>query len=223
LEDTGADLVLGNIGDVTSIPFFLSAEDLAETIGEDLSVIGPILGITIGDFITLEGLAMVEKILAGTQKPILPDRVVLDSTEVEQAQQAVDRVNEFIDDEAYRRDIPVVDINLLFKFVQIFGIPANGKQLNAQFLGGLFSLDGIHPTNTGYAVIANHFIRTLNRCYRARIPRIDIPKVAESDPLVIPELLPDTDDFIRNRFKRKIRNAIRAFLHIRAGHFEDVD
>ncbi len=38
---TGADLILANIPDVTALPYFTSAEQIAENVGLPLAVIGP--------------------------------------------------------------------------------------------------------------------------------------------------------------------------------------
>ena len=64
------------------------------------------------------------------------------------------------------------------------GIEANGHHLTNAFLGGLFSLDGVHPTNTGYAVIANKFITTLNQTRGTSIPLVNVNEVASTDPLI---------------------------------------
>lgn len=42
---------------------------------------------------------------------------------------------------------------------------------------GLVSFDGLHPSNTGYALIAFYFIKAINTRYGTRIPEIDIHKV----------------------------------------------
>ena len=39
--------------------------------------------------------------------------------------------------------------------------------------GGAFSLDGVHPTARGYAVIANEIIDTINTAFNATIPKVD--------------------------------------------------
>jgi lysophospholipase L1-like esterase len=39
--------------------------------------------------------------------------------------------------------------------------------------GGTFSLDGVHPTAKGYAVVANLVIDSLNTAFNASIPRVD--------------------------------------------------
>jgi hypothetical protein len=44
------------------------------------------------------------------------------------------------------------------------GYLVGGIRLTADYLtGGLYSYDGIHPTDLGYAVIANEFIRVINQ------------------------------------------------------------
>ncbi len=46
---------------------------------------------------------------------------------------------------------------------------------------GFFSLDGIHPSNTGYAVVANVFIGTLNAAFHTAIPAVDVSAVYATD------------------------------------------
>ena len=43
---------------------------------------------------------------------------------------------------------------------------------NAQ--GGILSFDGIHPSNTGYALIAYAFINAINEAYGTSIPQVDL-------------------------------------------------
>jgi lysophospholipase L1-like esterase len=65
------------------------------------------------------------------------------------------------------------------------GVPINPpKCCSLVYGGGLFSLDGIHPSNTGYALLAKQFIDKLNSAYGLGIPPIDpqIPAIYASDP-----------------------------------------
>ena len=39
--------------------------------------------------------------------------------------------------------------------------------------GGAFSLDGVHPTARGYAVVANIIIDAINDGFNANIPPVD--------------------------------------------------
>ncbi len=69
--------------------------------------------------------------------------------------------------------------------IQDKGFVAGGQRLTTDFLGGIFSLDGVHPTNTGYAIIANAFIKELNRGFAAGIPPVSVEQIQKVDPLVL--------------------------------------
>jgi len=49
--------------------------------------------------------------------------------------------------------------------------------------GGFFSLDGIHPCSTGYAVVANRAAGVINAKYGTSIPAIDEVAVWSRDSL----------------------------------------
>ena len=52
------------------------------------------------------------------------------------------------------------------------------SEFSADFItGGLFSFDGVHPSNTGHAVVANEFIKVINEKYNASIPLVSVLKV----------------------------------------------
>ena len=64
-------------------------------------------------------------------------------------------------------------MNAYFKNITS-GIQWNGEVYNAQFVtGGFYSLDGYHPNQKGYALIANEFIRAINAKYKSTIPQIN--------------------------------------------------
>ena len=82
----------------------------------------------------------------------------------------------------------MVDINALFNTIAANGLTISGYTGTATFLGGFFSLDGIHPTNTGYAVVANTFIDAVNASSKTSIPDVNLAAVAAADPLWPPTL-----------------------------------
>ena len=49
--------------------------------------------------------------------------------------------------------------------------------------GNLFSLDGVHLTPRGYAIVANEIIRNINAAYGSRVPTVDI---TEYDAVLFP-------------------------------------
>ena len=76
----------------------------------------------------------------------------------------------------------LIDIHSYFQTLQS-GIVINNYKANPGFLGGLFSLDGVHPTNTGYALVANQFIDALNSTANTNITEVNVSAVAAADPL----------------------------------------
>jgi lysophospholipase L1-like esterase len=87
---------------------------------------------------------------------------------------------------ALKYNAPVVDIYSLVNGLAENGIRVNDVTLTTQMNGGLFSLDGIHPTDVGYAIIANAFISTINRRFGTKIQPVDLAAVAATDLLFPP-------------------------------------
>lgn len=79
--------------------------------------------------------------------------------------------------------VALVDTYAAFKAVETSGAPVNPpKCCSAVYRGGLFSLDGLHPSNTGYAILANEFIDALNAKYGLGIADVNIGSVYATDP-----------------------------------------
>ncbi len=188
LSATGARIVVGNVPDVTVIPYLTSADELAAMLGLPLSVIGPPLGIAEGDYVIPDALPHIQAILAGAEPgPLAPD-LVLTASEVATIREAVAGYNDAIEREARRHGAALVDIHRLLTRIDAFGFVVGGQRLTTRFLGGIFSLDGVHPTDTGYAIIANAFIRAADRSFAAGIPPVNVLQVMRQDPLVLPGL-----------------------------------
>jgi phospholipase/lecithinase/hemolysin len=185
LSATGATLVVANLPDVTVVPALTSAEDVAARVGLPLSVIGPVLGIGPGDYVTQGGLALIPGILANPATGPLPNGGVLTAAEAAAVSARVGEFNAVIAAQAAAHGAVLVDIHSLTETLSERGYVVGGQRLTNDFLGGIFSLDGVHPTNTGYAVIANEFIKALNTQGAAGIPPVNVRKVQKDDPLVL--------------------------------------
>ena len=67
----------------------------------------------------------------------------------------------------------MVDVATIFDDVLQHGITLGGITLTTDLLtGGLFSLDGVHASPIGYAVVANAFIDAINATYGGSIPGV---------------------------------------------------
>ena len=189
LKNTGAKLVVANIPDVFAVPAFTPVEAVAQKAGIPLQVFCPaVTGMLdcAGSYLNPAGAAAVGGILAalaggGSPAP-LTDAMLVDSSEAAIINNAVAAYNSTIKSLAAKYGATLVDIRTLVNDMKQNGKVVAGRKLTTAFMGGLFSLDGTHPTNVGYALIANEFIKTLNRQNAAGIPPADIDDVAQEDP-----------------------------------------
>jgi hypothetical protein len=108
----------------------------------------------------------------GSMKPI-PNQYVLTETEITAVNTAITAYNTKLKATAEAMHLAFVDMNAFLKNVKK-GIVYNGVSVSASFVqGGAFSLDGIHLTPLGNALLANEFIKSINSAYGSTIPKID--------------------------------------------------
>ena len=107
-----------------------------------------------------------------------PDALMLDADEQAVAAGAVSAFNGIIASQASVNGAAVVDINLFFTGIKANGLLVSGQEFTADYVsGGLFSLDGVHPSSRGQAVVANEFLRVINGKFGTSIPMVDVGTV----------------------------------------------
>jgi len=189
---TPAHLVIANIPDVTLVPYLTPAAvvlaEYSQATGLPVAVLSQLFGISAGDYVNPEGLTEIGNILAGKQKGPVSGAGVLTAAEATTVRATVASYNQVIAQQAQSVGATVVDINALFTKVAASGVTINGYTGTTAFLGGVFGLDGIHPTNTGYAVVANAFIDAMNSAIGTKIPDVSLTAAAATDPLWPPNL-----------------------------------
>ncbi|MBD2723572.1 SGNH/GDSL hydrolase family protein [Hymenobacter armeniacus] len=95
-----------------------------------------------------------------------PSTLVLDPTEQASIVSTTNAFNTTLTTEANARNLAIFDANIFFRSVAASGFATNAVNNTAGYLSGnLFSLDGVHPTPRGYAVIANEMLRVINAKY----------------------------------------------------------
>jgi lysophospholipase L1-like esterase len=143
---------------------------------EDSAAIGFRRRATAEDFICLTALGQIQGPTAAGIATPLKDGFVLDKGEAATARTYTDQYNATIKTIADAKGLALVDANTFLKTVKS-GILYNNVAVNAKFVeGGGFSLDGVHPTPRGYALLANEFIKAINAKYGSTIPNVDINK-----------------------------------------------
>lgn len=106
-------------------------------------------------------------------RPLISN-IVLDSLEIVRTRDVTATFNNIIKATALRYSVPVADMNVFFDQINRDGVVAGGvTNTTAYITGNLFSLDGVHPTPRGYAVVANQLITVINAAYGATIPLLN--------------------------------------------------
>jgi hypothetical protein len=111
----------------------------------------------------------------GSITPI-PEQYVLTTEELQQIHTAIENFNAFIFSKAQLHHLAYVNMNTYLTSFPT-GFTYNGIKYTTQYIsGGTFSLDGIHPTQRGYALLANKIITTINEHYGSTMPQTDANK-----------------------------------------------
>nr|WP_315247906.1 G-D-S-L family lipolytic protein [uncultured Flavobacterium sp.] len=106
----------------------------------------------------------------------LPDRYVLLPSEVAEIEVATTAYNLTIKTAAETNNLAIVDTKKIMEQLGTTnGIVADSYTLTSTFVtGGAFSLDGVHPSPRGYALIANKFIEAINLKYGSNIKAVNL-------------------------------------------------
>jgi len=189
-----ANLALVTVPDVTTIPFFTTFPPytVSLTTGAPVSLVGPdgplapadlVLlraadSLAIGTGIPVGGYNYVNPAAPGNGRPLL-DSQVLNALESAEIQSAVAAENTTIRDAATTAGAALVDLNGLLREASTTGLHYQGHTYATDFVtGGLFSLDGVHPTDLAHGFIANLMIDAVNAKFGAHIPHVDLSQSA---------------------------------------------
>jgi lysophospholipase L1-like esterase len=107
----------------------------------------------------------------------LQDMHVLIPTEVAQIKVATDAYNVSIKAIADAKGLAFVDAKSIMDKLSTTGIVGNNFTMTSTYVfGGSFSLDGVHPSPRGYALISNAFIDAINSKYSSTLKKVDLGK-----------------------------------------------
>jgi len=130
---------------------------------------------TVKDYILLPASRVLTPQAGGGTSVPLEDKLVLTEAEAAKVATATIAFNNTIKSVATAKNLAFVDMNAKMEELNSkSGIVWDGVKYSATFVsGGAFSLDGIHLTGRGYAIIANEFIKTINGKYKSTLPQVN--------------------------------------------------
>ena len=105
----------------------------------------------------------------------LQDKHVLIPTEIAEIKVATDAYNVTLKAVADAKGLAFVDTKAIMNQLSSGGLVVNSFTLTSTYVtGGTFSLDGVHPSPRGYALIANAFTAAINAKYGSNLPSVDL-------------------------------------------------
>lgn len=192
LTSTGAKGAVATIPDVSAIPFLntvtvaallagvkkvnpaVTAIYIETATGARVATSEDLVNLTFST--SLLGVPNASSIPYGLH-PLNPieSKYVLDKAEVANAQDFVNSYNATIKSVAEAKGLAVMDAYAILNTIKGNGILYEGTTLNSSYISGkVFSLDGVHLTPMGYAVIANEFIKVINAKYGSTLPAVSV-------------------------------------------------
>ncbi|SEP39708.1 SGNH/GDSL hydrolase family protein [Mucilaginibacter sp. OK283] len=105
----------------------------------------------------------------------IDNQYVLDEKEIALTEDYVTSYNNTIKTIAAAKGLAIFDAYTFLRNIKQNGLVVDGVSVNSNYIsGGLFSLDGVHLTPRGYAIVADEFIKAINDKYNSSIPRVNI-------------------------------------------------
>src|SRR5262249_51051293 len=136
----------------------------------------------IGNLLPLDGLPNVA-VLRAQNVPSMETAAAFDA-KLEQVRTVIKQYNDALAAAAAPYpNLHVVDLFTATTTILHHGVDVGGVHLTGDEFGGILSLDFVHFTDTGYALIANVFIAAINDAKGWSIPSVDLAPVLAADPL----------------------------------------
>lgn len=185
LAGTGAEAVVLNVPDVTVIANLFSVTELSALTGLDAAQIKLLFGVQKDAFVPLSALPTIQAIAGGTQSGPLAPNQILTRKEVKKIRKNVKQYNAKLKALADANGWAFVDVNAILTDIAKDGFAIAGVgTVTTAYLGGLFGLDGVHPSATGHAIVASAAIDSINAKYGTSLAKPDLAAIAAADPQV---------------------------------------
>lgn len=136
---------------------------------------------TSADFLVLPSRSFIGTLVGGNPAAIngvsvpLADKWVLSKDEAAEIKVATDHYNITIEAAATANGLAFVDAKSIMNQLISGGIRFGNYHMSASYVtGGAFSLDGVHPSARGYALIANKFLEAINAKYGSTFKGVNL-------------------------------------------------
>ena len=205
MQQAGSQVAIANLPDVLKTPLFIpitnvpaqATDPLPVTIvtlsglpiGNALTIANGVIGannLTVGAYILFNAMPAILAVATGGAIPnnLVAQGEALTATTAASVQSLNTSYNTAIQTVATNNGAAFVDIHALFVQAALpGGVPVNpGICCTLTPFGGLTSWDMLHPSYTGYALIANAWISAINTKFSTAIPQVNVQTQYLQDP-----------------------------------------
>jgi hypothetical protein len=180
MAGTYAQMVLVDIPNPLDSAYLSTVDEVAEDYSVEPEQLIQIFGIQADDRITIGGLVEIGDYFEGRRGNLLSSSSVIRSEFANQISLVVDQYNSAIRNALPQRG-DLFSLNQFVREVREEGIQAGSYQIGGRHLEGFYSPDGLFPSPTGQALMANEMLSLLNTKYNAFFSLIDIQEIADRD------------------------------------------
>jgi hypothetical protein len=184
LRSTQAQVVVMTIPNPIDTAYFNSVAAAAGVAQSSSSVLTSSFGLNPQDYVTRNGIEAISGILLSGGENTLPAGSTLTVSTATAISNGVSALNAQIVNAAKANGAVVYDLNALLHRVKIAGAAVGASTVNGDYLGGFYSFDGVYPSATGHALIANDLLSFLNQTYRQSFEAVNVAPIAAADPAV---------------------------------------
>ena len=146
------------------------------------------------DYILLTARTIIGTLQTGAPSPFntigvsypMQDNTTLTASETAEVKTATVAFNTSIQNLASAKGLAFVDANAILTQVANGGLVVSGYTMTSTYVtGNSFSLDGVHPSPKGYALIANKFLEAINATYGSNFKGLNLGQFQILYPAVL--------------------------------------
>jgi hypothetical protein len=184
LRSTQAQVIVMTIPNPIDTAYFNSVAAAAGVVHASASDLTSKFSLNPQDYVTRNGIEAISGILMSNGANALPAGSTLTAATATAITNAVNALNTQIVNAAKANGAVVYDLNAFLHRIKIAGAAAGAVTVSGDYFGGFYSFDGVYPSATGHALIANDLLAFLNQTYHRSFELVDVAPIAAADPAV---------------------------------------
>jgi len=162
---TDATVVVMTVPDPTETAYFATIEEISLQYGVAGQDLRTRFGLAAGDLLTLGGMVEIADALRGRRRNTLSPGSVLSAATAAGVRTAAGGYNTAIRNAVQGKKAEVFDLADFVHQVKLAGARSGSVTVTGAYGGGFYSEDGIYPSATGQALLANAVLQFLNGKY----------------------------------------------------------